>query len=56
MSRTLREANKRSELLERDDDVLRRGAAYLLQAHLPGMYSLVRELAGWSPGTGFPSR
>ena len=32
----LREAKKRIRLLEHDNDVLRRAAAYLSQAHLPG--------------------
>ena len=32
----LREANKRIKLLEQENDVLRRAAAYLSQAHLPG--------------------
>lgn len=32
----LREANKRIKLLEQEVEVLRRAAAYLSQAHLPG--------------------
>ena len=32
----LREANKRFKLLEQENEVLRRAAAYLSQAHLPG--------------------
>jgi transposase len=32
----LREANKRIRLLEQENEVLRRAAAYLSQAHLPG--------------------
>lgn len=32
----LREANKRIRLLERENEVLRRAAAYLSQANLPG--------------------
>ena len=35
-SDALREANKRIKLLEQEDKVLRRAAAYLSQAHLPG--------------------
>ena len=35
-SAELREAHRRIRLLEQDDEVLRRGAAYLSQAHLPG--------------------
>jgi transposase-like protein len=34
--RELREANKRIKLLEQENEVLRRAAAYLSQAHLPG--------------------
>ncbi|WP_344257592.1 IS3 family transposase [Terrabacter carboxydivorans] len=46
-SEALREANKRIKLLEQENEVLRRAAAYLSQAHLPKMmYPLVRELAG----------
>ncbi|WP_180535595.1 IS3 family transposase [Micrococcus luteus] len=41
-----REAKKRTRLLEQENEVLRRAAAYLSQAHLPKMkYPLVRELA-----------
>jgi transposase-like protein len=32
----LREAKKRIKLLEQENEVLRRAAAYLSQAHLPG--------------------
>ncbi|MET3861230.1 transposase [Dietzia sp. 2505] len=35
-SDTLREANKRTKLLEQENEVLRRAAAYLSQANLPG--------------------
>ncbi|WP_082101621.1 transposase [Demequina rhizosphaerae] len=35
-SAELRDAKKRIRLLERDNEVLRRVAAYLSQAHLPG--------------------
>ena len=35
-SEALREANKRIKLLEQENEVLRRGAAYLSQANLPG--------------------
>ena len=35
-SSELREANKRIKLLEQENEVLRRAAAYLSQAHLPG--------------------
>ena len=35
-SEALREANKRIQLLEQENEVLRRAAAYLSQAHLPG--------------------
>lgn len=45
----------RLKLLEQETDVLRRAAAYLSQANLPGkmmMYPLVRELAA----DGIPSR
>ncbi|MFI7585428.1 IS3 family transposase [Kocuria sp. M1N1S27] len=42
----LREAKKRIRLLEQENEVLRRAAAYLSQANLPKiMYPLVRELA-----------
>ncbi|WP_328419095.1 IS3 family transposase [Streptomyces sp. NBC_00443] len=45
-SAELREARKRIRLLEQENDVLRRAAAYLSQANLPKMmYPLVRELA-----------
>jgi transposase-like protein len=35
-SEALREANKRIRLLEQENEVLRRAAAYLSQANLPG--------------------
>jgi transposase len=35
-SEELREARKRIRLLEQENEVLRRAAAYLSQAHLPG--------------------
>ena len=35
-SDALREATKRIKLLEQENEVLRRAAAYLSQAHLPG--------------------
>lgn len=35
-SDALREANKRIKLLEQENEVLRRAAAYLSQANLPG--------------------
>lgn len=35
-SQELREANKRIKLLEQENEVLRRAAAYLSQANLPG--------------------
>ncbi|WP_228266482.1 IS3 family transposase [Ornithinimicrobium ciconiae] len=42
----LREAKRRIRLLEQENEVLRRAAAYLSQEHLPKMmYPLVRELA-----------
>ncbi|MFE2802615.1 IS3 family transposase [Streptomyces olivaceus] len=45
-SAELREARKRIRLLEQENEVLRRAAAYLSQANLPQMmYPLVRELA-----------
>ncbi|MFJ1567254.1 IS3 family transposase [Streptomyces erythrochromogenes] len=43
----LREARRRIKLLEQENEVLRRAAAYLSQANLPKrIYPLVRELAG----------
>ncbi|MCH0538873.1 IS3 family transposase [Streptomyces sp. MUM 203J] len=43
----LREARGRIKLLEQENEVLRRAAAYLSQAHLPKrIYPLVKELAG----------
>ncbi|WHU49902.1 IS3 family transposase [Gordonia sp. L191] len=45
-SAELREANKRIRLLEQENEVLRRAAAYLSQANLPKrFYPLVKELA-----------
>ncbi|WP_157508915.1 IS3 family transposase [Luteipulveratus halotolerans] len=45
-SADLREANRRIRLLEQENEVLRRAAAYLSQAHLPKrLYPLVSELA-----------
>ncbi|MFB6551263.1 IS3 family transposase [Streptomyces sp. NPDC056405] len=45
-SAELREARKRIRLLDQENEVLRRAAAYLSQANLPKMmYPLVRELA-----------
>ncbi|WP_432456946.1 IS3 family transposase [Cellulomonas iranensis] len=42
----LREAHRRIRLLEQENEVLRRAAAYLSQAHLPErLYPLVSELA-----------
>ncbi|MCT1617967.1 MULTISPECIES: IS3 family transposase [Janibacter] len=49
----LREANKRIRLLEQENEVLRRAAAYLSQANLPKIvFPLVREMAA----TGAPIR
>ncbi|AXT86726.1 transposase [Aeromicrobium sp. A1-2] len=49
----LRDAKRRIRLLEQENEVLRRAAAYLSQANLPEMiYPLVRELAA----TGAPIR
>ncbi|WP_107484236.1 IS3 family transposase [Streptomyces sp. NRRL B-24572] len=46
-SAELREAHRRIKLLEQENEVLRRAAAYLSQAHLPKrIYPLVKELAG----------
>ncbi|WP_184830570.1 IS3 family transposase [Allocatelliglobosispora scoriae] len=45
-SAELREARKRIRLLEQENEVLRRAAAYLSQAHLPKrIYPLVKDLA-----------
>ncbi|MEU5302836.1 IS3 family transposase [Streptomyces noursei] len=45
-STELREARRRIKLLEQENEVLRRAAAYLSQAHLPKrIYPLVKELA-----------
>lgn len=38
-SAELREARRRIKLLEQENEVLRRAAAYLSQAHLPGQGS-----------------
>src|SRR3954468_3397038 len=53
-SDALREANKRIKLLEQENEVLRRAAAYLSQANLPGK-CCTRLSASWPP-TGSPSR
>ncbi|MFJ5953968.1 IS3 family transposase [Streptomyces noursei] len=46
-SAELRDARLRIKLLEQENEVLRRAAAYLSQAHLPKrIYPLVKELAG----------
>lgn len=45
-SAELREARKRIKLLEQENEVLRRAAAYLSQAHLPGKALPARERAG----------
>ena len=45
-SDTLREANKRVKLLEQENEVLRRAAAHLSQAHLPGNRLPARPRAG----------
>ncbi|MGW6971524.1 IS3 family transposase [Streptomyces sp. NPDC054952] len=46
-SAELREARRRIKLLEQENEVLRRAAAYLSQAHLPKrIYPFVKELAG----------
>ncbi|WP_327389062.1 IS3 family transposase [Streptomyces sp. NBC_01207] len=46
-SAELREARRRIKLLEQENEVLRRAAAYLSQANLPKrIYPLVKELAG----------
>ncbi|MFB6603678.1 IS3 family transposase [Streptomyces noursei] len=46
-SAELRDARRRIKLLEQENEVLRRAAAYLSQAHLPKrIYPLVKELAG----------
>ncbi len=39
-SAELRDARRRIELLEQENEVLRRAAAYLSQAHLPGKGSI----------------
>ncbi|TFE38420.1 IS3 family transposase [Streptomyces sp. ICN441] len=45
-SAELRQARRRIKLLEQENEVLRRAAAYLSQAHLPKrIYPLVKELA-----------
>ena len=50
----LREMNRRNRLLEQENEVLRRAAAYLSQANLPGN-DVPRSCVSW-PATGFPSR
>ena len=45
-SDALREANKRIKLLEQENEVLRRAAAYLSQANLPGNDVPARPRAG----------
>ena len=49
----LRELRKRNKLLEQEVEVLRRAAAYLSQAHLPGKGSTRSQNS--SPTTGSPS-
>ena len=53
-SSELRDLRRRNRLLEQENEVLRRAAAYLSQANLPGKSS-TRSLAS-SPLTGSPSR
>jgi transposase-like protein len=50
----LQEARKRIRLLEQENEVLRRAAAYLSQANLPGKGSTRSSVS--SPTTGSPSR
>src|SRR3954447_27034697 len=50
----LREARKRIRLLEQETEVLRRAAAYLSQANLPGKGSTRSSVSSLS--TGSPSR
>ncbi|CAM3126163.1 hypothetical protein SKPI104516_19440 [Skermania piniformis] len=50
-SAELREANKRIRLLEQENEVLRRAAAYLSQANLPGKDLPARERARHRRGT-----
>ena len=49
-----RELRKRVRLLDQENEVLRRAAAYLSQANLPGKGS-TRSRASWPP-TGYPAR
>ena len=44
----LRELKRRNRLLEQENRVLRRAAAYLSQTNLPGNDPLVRELAAFA--------
>ena len=53
-SKDMRQARKRIRLLEQENEVLRRAAAYLSQANLPGKGS-TRSYAS-SPLTAFPLR
>lgn len=54
VSQELREAKRRVRLLEQENEVLRRVAAYLSQANLPGKGGT--RSCGTSPLTAFPSR
>lgn len=53
-SAELRELRRRNRLLEQENEVLRRAAAYLSQANLPGNDVPARVRS--SPRTGSPSR
>jgi len=53
-SAELRELRRRNRLLEQENEVLRRAAAYLSQANLPGKRR-TRSSVSW-PSTGSPSR